>query len=42
MSKKKSNCPCEKAPYPWCNNGEGCGSCPEYEYWEEENEKFSN
>ena len=38
MSDKLTPCPCDKAPYPWCNNAEGCGSCPEYERWLEENE----
>ena len=38
MVYKITECPCDKAPYPWCNNAEGCGSCPEYEAWIKEND----
>lgn len=37
MSEEFTKCPCDEAPYPWCNNAEGCGSCPEYEAWLREN-----
>lgn len=34
MAKEKQNkIICDRAPYPWCNNGEGCDAC---EYREEE------
>ena len=37
MENKTTPCPCDRAPYTWCNNGEGCGSCPDYEHWLDEN-----
>lgn len=44
MSKKARDekgftpCPCDEAPYPWCNNAEGCDTCADYERWLEEND----
>lgn len=34
---KQTQCPCERAPYPWCNNAEGCLDCPDFEQWAENN-----
>lgn len=36
MSDKLTHCPCEKAPFPWCNNAEGCDTCGEYDAWAEQ------
>lgn len=32
-----NNANCRSCPFPWCNNAEGCDSCP-YDY--DENEVF--
>ena len=37
LKNRISKCPCDDAPYPWCNNGEGCFDCPDFERWAEEN-----